>query len=252
MRPSIDFNCDVGESFGPWRMGHDDELLPFASSANIACGMHAGDPVVIQQTITLCQQHGVAIGAHPGLPDLQGFGRRTLNMSAAEIHAFVLYQVSALAGMTGAAGAELHHVKPHGALYHMANERSDVATAVVDAILRVSPNLKLYAQAQSRLASIGQQAGAQVIEEAFAERRYEADGRLTPRDHPDAVIHDVDLATQQVAQLLTGEGITARTGERLRLRADTICLHGDRPDAVDFARRLRDAIDAAGWRVAAA
>lgn len=251
MRPSIDFNCDVGESFGPWRMGQDDALLPFASSANIACGMHAGDPMVIQHTIGLCQQHGVAIGAHPGLPDLQGFGRRTLHMSATEIHAFVLYQVSALAGMARASGAEVQHVKPHGALYHMANEQAEVAAAITDAIRDVSPTLKVYAQAQSRFAQIAQQRGLCVIEEAFAERRYEADGRLTPRDHPDAVIHDVDLAAQQVGQLLVGDGLLARTGERLRLRADTICLHGDRPDALEFARHLRQAIEAAGWRVAA-
>lgn len=250
MQRSIDFNCDVGESFGAWRMGDDAALLKFASSANIACGLHAGDPVVIQQTVALCQQQGVAIGAHPGLPDLQGFGRRTMALSDNEIYALVLYQIGALAGFVRAAGGELRHVKPHGALYHMANACLRTAEAVSDAVRAFSPHLKLYALAHAGLAETARLRGLHVIDEAFAERRYEADGSLTPRSHPDAEIHDVASATQQVVQLLTAGAVTARTGERLPMTARSICLHGDRPNTVAFAGSLRAAIEGAGWRVA--
>lgn len=251
MRTRIDFNCDVGESFGDWRMGDDAALIPLASSANIACGFHAGDPLHMQASVALCMRHGVAIGAHPGWPDLQGYGRRALAASPAETYAYVLYQVGALAAFVRGAGGRVHHVKPHGALYNQAARDRALADAIACAVRDFDPRLKLYGLAGSALIDAGRAIGLGVVCEAFAERAYEADGSLTPRSLPGAVLHDFAAAEAQVLGLLARGELLARSGEVVRVEADTLCLHGDREDAVDFARRLRASLGAAGIEIAA-
>lgn len=243
--PSIDFNCDLGEG-----IGDDAALLPHISSASIACGWHAGDAATMQRTVTLCLAHGVAIGAHPSLADREHFGRRVLPVTPAEAYALTLYQIGALAAFAHAAGTRLHHVKPHGALYNMAARDAALADAIAQAVRDFDASLLLYGLAGSALCSAGERLGLQVAQEAFAERRYERDGSLVARSEPDAVIHDVDLAAQQVASMLHARTVTARSGESVPIRADTICLHGDRPDAPQFAAALRAAIEGAGFRIA--
>ncbi|HEY6894282.1 MAG TPA: 5-oxoprolinase subunit PxpA, partial [Rhodanobacteraceae bacterium] len=246
---TIDLNCDMGESFGAWTMGQDDAVLAHVTSANIACGFHAGDPLTMRRTVAAAVAHGVAIGAHPSLPDLVGFGRREMRVSADETHAMTLYQIGALAAVARAAGAALHHVKPHGALYNMAARDRVLADAIAAAVRDFNHTLILVGLAGSELPRAGEAAGLAVAHEAFADRRYEADGTLTPRSKPGAVIDDVEAAVAQAISIASrGEADTANG--TLRIRADTICVHGDRPDAATFARRLREALETAGLAVA--
>ncbi|ANB18470.1 LamB/YcsF family protein [Dokdonella koreensis] len=246
----IDLNADIGESFGAWRMGQDAAVLPQVSSVNIACGFHAGDPMTMHATVRAAVAQGVAIGAHPALPDLQGFGRREMRITPEEAYALVVYQTGALAGFAAAAGSRLAHVKPHGALYTMAARDAALADAIATAVRDVDRRLILVGLAGSELTRAAGRAGVPAASEVFADRRYEADGTLTPRSHPDAVIHDLDIAIVQVIALATRGEVAARTGERLRLAADTICLHGDRADAGEAARRIRQALLEAGVTVA--
>ena len=242
----IDLNSDIGESFGPWRMGADEDVLAHVTSANIACGFHAGDPVTMRRTVALAQARGVAIGAHPSLPDLQGFGRRDMRIGADEAHALVVYQIGALAAFARAAGTALTHVKPHGALYTMAARDRGLAEAIAQAVHDVDVRLVLVGLAASALTAAGERAGLRVAHEAFADRRYLADGRLVARSQDDAVIEDVDLAVAQAVSIATRGRVDAFDGTSLAIRADTICVHGDRADAGVFARRLRGALAAAG------
>lgn len=241
----IDFNCDLGEG------GDDAAVLPYISSASIACGFHAGDPPLMQRTIRLCIEHGVAIGAHPSLADRENFGRRAMAISSGEAYALVLYQVGALAALANAAGTRLQHVKPHGALYNMAAADTALAEAIARAVRDADDRLILFGLAGSALTAAGERLGLRVAHEVFAERRYEADGTLTPRSHADAQIDDAGSAVAQVRQILREGSVTARTGERIALRADTLCLHGDRPDAAAFARALRESLAAEGVQVMA-
>jgi 5-oxoprolinase (ATP-hydrolysing) subunit A len=241
MRDSIDFNCDLGEG-----ISNDDALLPLISSANIACGFHAGDPLRMHQVVAGCVRHDVAIGAHPSYYDRAGFGRRAQSLDADEVQALVLYQTAALQGFARAAGSRLHHVKPHGALYNRAAEDRRTADAIVAAVIEFDRELMVYALAGSELAVAAEQAGLAVAHEAFAERRYEANGWLSPRTLADAVIDNVADAVDQVRSLLSNGRVTARTGEPVAIRADTLCLHGDRPDAVAVAHALRAALQDAG------
>jgi UPF0271 protein len=240
----VDFNCDLGEG-----VGDDAAILPFISSASIACGFHAGSPQTMRATIALCLAQGVAIGAHPAFQDRENFGRSAQDILANDAYALTLYQVAALDGFVRAAGARLHHVKPHGAFYNQAARDRDLAGAIATAVRDHDPGLILYGLAGSALTAAGETLGLQVAHEAFAERRYEADGTLTPRSLPDASIEDVATAAAQVRQMLQHGAITARTGERVPLRADSICLHGDRPDAPLFARGLRAAIESSGFTI---
>jgi len=242
----IDLNCDLGESFGAWRMGEDAALLDLVSSANIACGFHAGDFMVMQQTVGMAVERGVAIGAHVSLPDLQGFGRREMRVTAAEVQAMTLYQLGALHAFVRAAGAQLSHVKPHGALYNMAAKDAALSQAIARAVRDVDENLILVGLAGSELPKAGTDAGLRVAHEAFADRRYEPDGSLTPRSKPDAVIDDVDEAIAQALQIAADRCVTIRDGSTIELTADTICVHGDRADAGMFAKRLREALDRSG------
>jgi UPF0271 protein len=239
---AIDLNCDIGESFGAWRMGADAEVMPWITSANIACGFHAGDFSTMQQTVALAIRHAVAIGAHVSLPDLQGFGRRELRASVNEAYAMTLYQIGALSAFAAAAGSRVVHVKPHGALYNMAAKDAALSIAIARAVRDFDENLILVGLAGSELPAAGAAVGLRVAHEAFADRRYQADGSLTPRSEADAVINDIDAAVGQALQIATHGSVLARNGAAVVLRADTICVHGDRPDAGEFARRLREAL----------
>jgi len=248
---TIDLNCDMGESFGAWTMGQDAEVLAHVSSANIACGFHAGDPQTMRRTVAAAVAHGVAIGAHPSLPDLVGFGRREMRVSADETYGLTLYQIGALAAIARAAGARLSHVKPHGALYNMAAKDRALADAIASAVGDFDRDLILVGLAGSELPRAGEHAGLAVAHEAFADRRYQSDGSLTPRSEPGAVIGDADAAVAQAIAIATRGEASTRSGDNVRIRADTICVHGDRADAALFARRLRESLERAGVRIAA-
>jgi 5-oxoprolinase (ATP-hydrolysing) subunit A len=248
---TLDLNCDMGEGLGAWKMGDDAALLDHVASANIACGFHAGDPGTIHRTVELALEKGVAVGAHPSLPDLQGFGRRRMNVSAAETYDMVLYQIGALAGFAIACGGKLAHVKPHGALYNMAAKDGKLAQAIAQAVKDFDAKLVLFGLAGSELVRAGERAGLKTANEVFADRTYQPDGSLTLRTQPDAMIHDVETAITQVRRLV-GEGrVRTQQGGDVAVQADTLCIHGDEPGAVEFARRIRAALDADGVRVVA-
>ncbi|MCF2942916.1 LamB/YcsF family protein [Paenibacillus tarimensis] len=240
----VDLNCDMGEGFGAYAFGHDEELLPLITSANLACGFHAGDPSVMRLTVRLCLEAGVAIGAHPGLPDRQGFGRRVMAMKAEEIYDCTLYQIAALEGFVRAAGGRLQHVKPHGALYHMANSSRDAALAIIRAVADLDDRLYLYAQSGSLLIQLAEQRGLRTVAEAFADRRYHADGTLMPRHLPGAAELSEEEAAAQALRLVQEGAVQAASGEVVPVRADTICIHGDSGTAVRTAQAVRQALEA--------
>lgn len=249
--PSVDLNCDMGESFGAWRLGNDDAILPFVTSANIACGFHAGDPAVMKQTVRLALRHQVAIGAHPGLPDLVGFGRRDIAISPEEAFDMVVYQLGALAAVARAEGGALHHLKPHGALYNMAATNAALAGAIAEAVYKVQPELVLYGLAGSELTKAGEKLGLRTAHEVFADRTYQANGTLTPRRQPDALITDADAAIAQVLRMVRAGRVRTQQGADVAIRADTVCLHGDGAHALEFAQRLHGALREAGVRLRA-
>ena len=248
---TLDLNCDMGEGYGAWKMGDDDALLDHVTSANIACGFHAGDPATIHRTVKRALEKGVAVGAHPSLPDIQGFGRRVMNIAPAEAYDIVLYQVGALAAFAKACGGRLSHVKAHGALYNMAAKDPKLADAIATADRNFDPALVLFGLAGSELVRAGRDAGLRTANEVFADRTYQSDGSLTPRSQPGAMIHDADAAIAQVRRMV-GEGkVRNRQGSDTPVQADTLCIHGDEAGAVEFAKRIRAALDADGVRVAA-
>jgi UPF0271 protein len=247
---TIDINSDLGESFGAWRMGDDAALLAIVSSANIACGFHGGDPDIMRGTVALAVQHDVAIGAHVSLPDLQGFGRREMAVTPNEAYAMTLYQVGALHAFAKAAGTHLRHVKPHGALYNMAARDAALAGAIARAVRDFDPALRLFGLANSALIDAGIAAGIPVAAEAFADRRYRPDGSLQPRREPDAVIQESDEAIAQAMAMAREGQVCAVDGSVIVLQADTLCVHGDGPHAVAFARQLRAALEAADIGIA--
>ena len=251
MKHRIDLNCDLGESFGAWSMGDDDNAMQHISSANIACGFHAGDPAIMRATVAAAVRYTVAIGAHPSLPDLPGFGRREMQVGAADVHAMVLYQIGALSGFATAAGARLRHVKPHGALYNMSARDPMIADAIAEAVADFDARLIVVGLSGSESIKAAELRGLRVAHEVFADRRYRADGSLIPRSHAGAVIDNVDHAVAQALDLATRGEVVADDGSLVQLQADTLCLHGDRADAADFARRLRLALDAASVEVVA-
>jgi len=249
---SIDLNADVGESFGAWRMGADEALLPFVSSVNVACGFHAGDPSVIDRTVAAAARAGVAVGAHPGYPDLRGFGRREMRVPAAEVEADVVYQVGALQAFARAHGAPLAHVKPHGALYNQAADDPDLARAVARGTARVSTELVLVGLAGSQaLREAAAAAGLRFAAEAFVDRAYDAGGRLVSRAQPGAVVSDAATAAATAVRLARERVVAAADGRAVAVEADTLCLHGDNPRAVELARAVREALAAAGVSVRA-
>lgn len=251
MTRSIDLNCDLGESYGAWTMGDDAGAMAHISSANIACGFHAGDPTTMRKVVALAVAHSVAIGAHPSLPDLQGFGRREMTISADEAYALTLYQIGALSAFARAANSKLRHVKPHGALYNMAARDRSLAVAIATAVRDFDSTLTLVGLSGSALPAAGEALGLSVAHEVFADRRYRADGSLMPRSEPGSVIDDLETSLDQAVSLAVDGTVIADDGSRLLLRADTLCVHGDRPNAGVFALHLRQRLADAGIEVIA-
>lgn len=245
---SVDLNCDLGEGFGPYRLGDDAALMPYLSSVNIACGVHAGDPALMRQTVVDALAHGLAIGAHPGLPDRQGFGRRELAISPQEAYELTLYQVGALQAFVRAAGGRLHHVKPHGALYNMAARDRALAHAIAQAVKDLDPTLRLYALAGGALLGEARALGLVGVSEVFVDRGYGADGHLLPRGTPGALLDDEEKAVAQLLSLVRDGGVHTPEGHWVGLEAQTVCLHGDGPHALPFARRCAEALQQAGIR----
>lgn len=246
MQAAIDLNADMGESFGAWPMGADEALMPLVTSASIACGAHAGDPLVMRRTLELAAHFGVAAGAHPGYPDLQGFGRRPVALTPGEVEAWMLAQIGALAGVARGVGVPLRHVKPHGALYNQAADDPALAEAIARVVRAYDADLVLVARAGSLQARVARAVGLRVAEEAFADRGYDAQGRLVSRTQPGALVsRPLDAAARVVEWLRTGH-LAAVDGAPLALRADTLCIHSDSPGAAEIAQAVREALVAAG------
>jgi 5-oxoprolinase (ATP-hydrolysing) subunit A len=248
--PTVDLNADLGESFGSSRIFEDAALLELVSSANIACGFHAGDATTMRDTVNAATARGVTIGAHPSYPDIPGFGRRELGLPPREISFHVAAQIRALRDICGAQNARLAYVKPHGALYNRAARDSKTARAVVEAIRSVESSLTLLGLAESEMAKEAEHGGIAFASEAFVDRAYKSDGTLVPRDEPDAVIHDVRSAVQRAVMLVKGSTITADDGTELRISARSLCVHGDNPDAAAMLRSLRKRLEEAGVTIA--
>jgi UPF0271 protein len=250
---SIDINCDCGESFGNWRMGADEDLLPLLTTANVACGFHAGDPQTMMRTVNIAKANGIAVGAHPGLPDLMGFGRRKMDISADEAYAYVIYQAGALRAALNAQGLELHHVKPHGALYAMLNVDDKLAEAVAQAIIDVCPNPVLYwpePVADKALPRAAAARGIEVIGELYVDLDYDREGRLVLQRQKTAV--DLDKVRARLEEYLAGGAVTAVTGERVALEARSICIHGDGPNALAILTAVRETLTRHRIRIEAA
>ncbi len=241
---NVDLNCDMGESFGAWTIGRDAELMDFVSSANIACGFHAGDSTVIRKTIELAIKKNVAVGAHPSFPDLQGFGRREMKLSPDEIFDIVLYQVAAVKGICEAFGGKLHHVKPHGALYNQAAIDVESAAAIAEAVKQIDQNLIFYGLANSFLISEAERINLKTASEVFADRTYQANGFLTPRSQANALITSDKTAIEQVLQMIFEQTVTATSGEKILIKAETVCIHGDGRHALGFAKAIKETLEA--------
>jgi len=245
----VDLNADVGESFGAYSIGHDRGLMKVITSASIAAGFHGGDPSVLRNTIRLARASGVAIGAHPGFPDLVGFGRRDMYLNPRDVEDLVLYQVAAVAGVASAEGMRLQHVKPHGALFNMAVRDTDLASAIARAVVAFDRELILFGSPDSELTRAGKAAGLRVAAEGFADRAYEPDGSLVSRSKPGAVIHDVDAVVQRAVQLASEKTLVAIDGSVIHLNIETICVHSDTDGADVLAQRIREGLEAAGITV---
>ena len=234
----IDLNCDLGESFGAYTIGKDEDMMNYVTSVNIACGFHAGDPLVMKHTVTNAIKHNVKIGAHPGLPDIQGFGRRMMHISPEEAYAIIQYQIGALNAFVKAQGGVLSHVKPHGALYNMAAKDFALAKSIAEAVYDLDPSLTLYGLSQSELTRAGEEVGLHVAHEVFADRAYQSDGSLTPRSLPHSVLHDENEVEKQVLRMVEKQEVMSIDGEIVSIQADTVCLHGDNEAALSLAKRL--------------
>ena len=245
----IDLNCDMGESFGAYTMGNDIAILDYVNSANIACGFHAGDPPTIRKTVKAALEKGVSVGAHPGFPDLQGFGRRSMAVTAAEACDMVLYQIGAVAAFAQAFGGKLTHVKAHGALYTMAAKDRRLADAIAKATHDFDSRLVMFGLAGSAMIDAAEQAGLRAASEVFADRTYQDDGSLTPRSQPNAMIEDENVSIAQVKRMVTEGAVRSVSGNDVRVRADTLCIHGDQPNALAFAKRIRGELERAGIEV---
>ena len=245
-RMKIDINCDMGESFGPWRMGADERVMPHITSANIACGAHAGDPVVMRRTVRLAKAEEVAIGAHPGFADLQGFGRREMQVDPVELEDSLIAQIGALTAIARAEGAPIQHVKAHGALYNMAARDPRLAAAIAHAVKACDPALIMFGLPNSPLLDAGRAEGLRVAAEGFADRSYEPDGSLTPRSRAGAVIHDVDAVVARAIRMVRDAVVLTPDGRAIALQVQTICVHGDTPGAAELVSRIAAALREAG------
>lgn len=248
---TVDLNCDMGESFGAYQLGNDQEILSYITSANVACGFHAGDPATMRKTVRMAVEAGVAIGAHPGFADLIGFGRRNMEISPEEAYDLVMYQIGALQAFVRAEGGVMHHVKPHGALYNMAATRPALAESIALAIYKVNPELVLYGLAGSELTRAGEKIGLATAHEVFADRTYQQDGTLTPRSQPNAMITDQQQSLQQVIRMVSEGLVLTQQGVDIPIQADSICIHGDGAHALEFAHSIREALSGAGITIAA-
>lgn len=248
---TVDLNCDMGESFGAYQLGNDQEILSYITSANVACGFHAGDPATMRKTVRMAVEAGVAIGAHPGFADLIGFGRRNMEISPEEAYDLVVYQIGALQAFVRAEGGVMHHVKPHGALYNMAATRPALAESIALAIYKVNPELVLYGLAGSELTCAGEKIGLATAHEVFADRTYQQDGTLTPRSQPNAMITDQQQSLQQVIRMVSEGLVLTQQGVDIPIQADSICIHGDGAHALEFAQSIRKALSGAGITIAA-
>ena len=245
MADRVDLNCDMGESFGAYRIGADDSVFPYITSANVACGFHGGDPSVMRKTLTRARELGVSVGAHPGFPDLIGFGRRSMDVTPDEVYDMMVYQIGALLGFARVTGAEVRHVKAHGALYNMAAVNRGLAAAIARSVRDVDRDLILFGLPGSHLISEGETAGLTTAGEAFADRNYMRDGTLVSRKRPDAQVHDADEAVRRAVRMVREGKVTAVDGTELTMKVDTICIHGDGPHAAEFAHGLRAGFEAA-------
>ena len=243
MKSKVDINCDMGESFGHFKVGHDDEIMPFITSANIACGFHAGDPMVIARTVKLAKKKSVAVGAHPGFPDLAGFGRRNMELSKEEVTNIMIYQIGALEAFTKAADTILQHTKPHGALYNAVAKNEAYIEAIIEAVCTVDPKLVLFALAGSQMAKMAEEAGMRVAHEVFADRAYTPDGSLVSRNTAGAILEDAKLVAMRAVRMVKERRIIAINGHDVEFEeVHTICVHGDTLCAVDLARAVKEAL----------
>ena len=246
---NVDINCDMGESFGVYRLGFDEEMMAHITSANIACGFHAGDPIVMERTISLAKNHGVSVGAHPGFPDLVGFGRRSMELTPQEIRNDLIYQVGALSAFAQIEGLFLQHVKPHGQLYNLAAKDKSMTRAICESILALGKNLILVALSGSKMAEIASKSGLNVAREAFADRAYHRDGSLVSRKKEGSVIHDAQRVAERVIRMVQEGKVQTIEGDLIDLEVDSICVHGDTPGAVHLAKTVRKNLEEAGVRV---
>lgn len=238
---TIDLNCDMGESFGTYVLGYDEQAMPFVTSINVACGFHASDPDNMAKTVLLAKKHGIAVGAHPGFPDLVGFGRRSMALTPEEVKNSVIYQIGALDGFCRSAGIKMQHVKAHGALYNMAEKNLSIATAIAAAIQTVNPALYMLCLANSQMVVAAKQLGVSFVEEAFADRAYTEEGTLVSRKVAGSVIHDVSQVVTRVVRMVKNHSVISITGKEVPIQAQTICVHGDTPGAVEMVQALRNA-----------
>jgi UPF0271 protein len=245
----IDLNSDLGESFGNYSLGMDAEVIQYVSSANIACGWHAGDPIVMDHTVEMAAKAGVGIGAHPGFPDLMGFGRRNMNVTPAEAKQYTIYQVGALMAFAAAHGVKLRHVKTHGAMYNMAAKNYDLARAICEGVAAVDKDLIVLGLANSEWIRAGQDVGVDIRNEIFADRAYQEDGTLVPRSQPGAVLHDKEFAIQRAIRMIQEHKVTTITGKDIDIVPDSMCVHGDNPMALEFVRSIRDAFTKSGIQI---
>lgn len=242
----IDLNCDLGEAFGNYSFGGDHQIIPLITSANIACGFHAGDENVMYETVKLAKENGVGIGAHPGFHDIQGFGRRNMDLSPDEIYILVAYQIGALSAFCRIHDVKINHVKPHGALYNMGARDKDIAHAIAQAVYDVDPSLILVGLSNTLLVSEAEAVGLKAANEVFADRRYEENGQLVSRKEADAVLTDTDEAIEQVVKMVKENKVIAKTGKEIELKADTICVHGDGAHALEFVSKIRERLTKEG------
>jgi UPF0271 protein len=246
----IDLNCDMGESFGAYKMGTDEEILNYITSANIACGFHAGDPTTMRKTVTMALERNVGIGVHPGLPDLVGFGRRTMDISPQEAYDLIVYQIGAVYAFTKAEGGKLQHVKPHGALYNMAAKSPSLSEAIAEAIYKVDPELILFGLAGGELIKAGKKIGLRSASEVFSDRTYQEDGSLTSRREKNALIHDQEVAVNQVIRMVKEGKVKSLQGVDVSIQAHTVCIHGDGQNALQFAKYISTSLQNAGITIA--
>lgn len=245
----VDLNCDLGESFGSYKLGLDEEVISYISSANVACGFHASDPIVMAHTVKLAKEASVCVGAHPGFQDLVGFGRRNMNISYKEAKAMVQYQIGALDAFCKAAGIEMQHVKPHGALYNMAGKDLKLAKAICEGIYEVNPKLILLALSGSEMVKAAQNIGLKVAREAFADRAYEEDGSLVARTKEGAMITDEEVAIKRVIKIVKENKVEAITGKEIAINVDSICVHGDGPKALEFVKKIKVRLEAENIKI---